>query len=161
MRPLRRDMEDDVRRILQTMAFAGAVLIAGSAVAADYEVQMLNRGPDRQTMHFEPAFLKIEPGDTVTFLPIDRGHNSESLLGMIPDGASTWKGEINEAITVTFDVPGLYGYKCQPHLGMGMVGLIQVGDSASNLQRVLDVRLPPRAQGRMFELLARTTLSAN
>ena len=46
---------------------------------------------------------------------------------MIPPGATPFKGRINEEIVVKLTVPGLYGYKCLPHLGMGMVGLIQVG----------------------------------
>ena len=48
---------------------------------------------------------------------------------MIPEVAEPWKGKINEEITVTFTQEGIYGYKCQPHFGLGMVGLIQVGET--------------------------------
>lgn len=151
-----------MNRFMQLAAVMGGLMMGGTtfAMAADHEVLMLNRGPGNQTMHFEPAFLKVEPGDTVTFIPTDPGHNAESLLGMIPDGASTWKGKLNEAVTVTFDVPGLYAYKCEPHFAMGMVGLIQVGNNVDNLDAMLDARLPPRAQSRMFELFAKTSLGA-
>ena len=114
--------------------FAALAVVAGvsglawsGAFAAEHEVRMLNKGPEGQPMQFDPAFLKIAPGDTVTFVATDKGHNSETILGMIPEGAETWKGKINEEIKVTFSTEGIYGYKCTPHFGMGMVGLIQVG----------------------------------
>lgn len=59
-------------------------------------------------MQFEPAFLKIALSDTVTFVPTDKEHNSESILTLMPDGAEPWKGKINEEITVTFDTEGFY-----------------------------------------------------
>ena len=53
--------------------------------------------------------------------------NAESLPGMAPAGAASFKGKIDEEFTVKFTREGVYGYKCLPHLGMGMVGVIQVG----------------------------------
>lgn len=140
----------------QLAVLASTLTLTTPALAMDYQVQMVNQGPGGQLMHFEPAFVSVMPGDTVTFLPTDKGHNSESILDMIPDGASSWKGRTNEKITVTFTVPGLYGFKCQPHFAMGMVGLVEVGHDTENLDAVVGVRLPPRAQARMFELFAKT-----
>ena len=131
--------------------------VASAASAADFEVLMLNKGTNGETMGFSPAFLRIEPGDTVTFIPVDKGHNAETILDMIPAEAPTWKGKTDEECTVTFTVPGLYGYKCQPHFSMGMVGLIQVGDDRHNLKEIMDVRLPGKAQARMMELFAKTS----
>ena len=105
-------------------------------------------------MQFEPAFLKIAPGDTVTFIATDKAHNSEAIPNMIPEGAETWKGKINEEITVTFNQEGVYGYKCQPHFALGMVGLIQVGESTPSLESAQAVNLPGRAKTRMAELFA-------
>jgi pseudoazurin len=140
------------------LAVAAALfLIGGSAQAANFDVLMLNKGTDGKTMGFSPSFLQIEPGDTVTFIPADKGHNAETILGMIPTDAETWKGNLNEEFTVTFTVPGLYGFKCQPHFGMGMVGLIEVGGDKSNLTGLMDVRLPAKAQARMMELFAKTS----
>lgn len=135
--------------------FAPAIVRAQSA--ANFEVLMLNRGTDGKTMGFSPSYLQIAPGDTVTFIPVDKGHNAESILGMIPADADTWKGKIDEELTVTFTVEGLYGYKCFPHFSMGMVGLIQVGNDRSNMSQLLNVRLPARAQARMAELFAKTS----
>lgn len=130
---------------------------AGAATAADFEVLMLNKGTDGKTMGFSPSFLRIEPGDTVTFIPVDRGHNAETILDMIPDAAPHWKGRIDETFTVTLTVPGLYGFKCMPHFAMGMVGLIEVGDDRSNLTALMNVRLSGKAQARMMELFAKTS----
>ena len=100
--------------------------------AANFEVKMLNQGASG-VMVFEPAFLKINTGDTVTFLATDAAHNSASIPGMLPNGASSWNGELSRDIVVTFDVPGVYGYQCTPHSMMAMVGVIQVGDNNANL----------------------------
>jgi len=36
---------------------------------------------------------------------------------------------------VTFEKEGVYGYECKPHYGLGMVGLIVVGDASPNLAK--------------------------
>ena len=128
--------------------------------AADHEVRMLDKGPEGQPMQFDPAFLKIAPGDSVTFLASDKGHNSESIPRMIPKTAKSWTGKMNEEIKVTFDVEGIYGYKCMPHFGIGMVGLIQVGDSTENLHVPQIARLPGKAKNRMAELMAQVVAAA-
>lgn len=142
-------------------AFAAIIVALGTlataASAADFEVLMLNKGTDGKTMGFSPSFLHIEPGDTVTFIPIDKGHNAETILDMIPEQAATWKGKTDEQFTVTLTEPGLYGFKCMPHFAMGMVGLIQVGDDRHNLTELMNVRLPGKAAARMMELFAKTS----
>lgn len=105
-----------------------------STYAENYEVKMLNQGSEGY-MVFEPSVLKIKKGDTVTFIATDAAHNSASIEGMIPPGASKWNGSLSQDITVTFDVEGLYGYQCTPHAMMAMVGVIQVGE-AVNLDEV-------------------------
>jgi pseudoazurin len=132
-------------------------MLASAASAANFEVLMLNKSPDGQTMGFSPPFLHVESGDTVTFIPADKGHNVETILDMIPAAAAAWKGKMNEQFTVTLTEPGLYGIKCYPHFGMGMVGLIQVGDDKRNLNDLMSVRLPGKAAARMMELFAKTS----
>jgi pseudoazurin len=145
-------------KTIAAVALALALGGAASAVAAaDFEVLMLNKGTDGKTMGFSPSFLRVEPGDTITFIPVDKGHNAETILGMIPDNAETWKGKVDEQLTVTLTEPGLYGFKCFPHFAMGMVGLVQVGDDQSNLKQLMEVRLPGKAQARMMELFAKTS----
>lgn len=141
--------------MLKHLAAAVVVLaaFAGSATAADHEVHMLNKGKDG-VMVFEPAGVKIAVGDTVTFIPTEKGHNAEIIKGMHPEGADGFKGKINEKITVTFDVAGAYGIKCAPHLSMGMVALVVVGDAPANLDAYQDVKVPKKAQDRFGAALA-------
>lgn len=146
------------------MKTATLMLIAGvmatPALGADYQVQMLNKGSDGAPMMFEPAYLAIESGDTVTFAATERAHNSEAIAGMMPEGAELWKARINEEITVTFEVPGLYGYKCLPHYPLGMVGLIQVGAETPNLVEAQTVKHPGKAAQRMTELFKQVSKAA-
>lgn len=132
------------------------ILAAGSpASAKEWQVRMLNKGSTGM-MVFEPAFIAIKPNDTVKFIAVDKGHNAETVAGMLPAGAKPFKGKINEEIAVRFSAPGLYGYKCLPHTGMGMVGLVQVGPAKNKPQVMAEAaRLPGIGKKRMTELLAR------
>jgi pseudoazurin len=103
--------------------------------AENYEVKMLNQGSEGY-MVFEPSVLKIKKGDTVTFKATDAAHNSASIKGMIPSGAEDWNGKLSQDISVTFNVEGVYGYQCTPHMMMAMVGIIEVGGNQSNLESV-------------------------
>ena len=145
-----------------SLSTAAACLVAmsGYAMAAEYQVQMLTRGPNGESMVFEPAFIKAAPGDTVTFLPTEPGHNSESIPEFIPEGAEGWKGNINQEVTVTLTAEGLYVFRCLPHYGLGMVGVIQVGESNPNLDAVLEANLPPRAKERVAAQLTEAGLAA-
>ena len=123
-----------MKKIAILTAAAAVMVLTGSARAAEVEVKLLNKGGDGAVMVFEPAFVKIAPGDTVKFLSTDKGHNAESITGMLPEGAKKFVGKINEETTVTFEQPGIYGIKCLPHYGMGMVAMIVVGTPANEEQ---------------------------
>lgn len=139
---------------MKSLAFAGivALLAIMPVSAAQYDVHMLNQGADGKAMVFEPAFLHIQPGDTVNFIATNQSHNAETLDGMMPEGAEAFRGELNQNISVTFTVEGAYGIACRPHLGMGMVALIQVGDEADNLAAMQQVLLPRTARKVFAEL---------
>ena len=126
-------------------AAAAAIALASPASAADHVVKMLNKGSAGMFV-FEPALVKIAPGDTVTFIPTDKVHNAESIAGMIPDGAAAFKGKMSQPLKVTFSKPGLYGYKCLPHYGMGMVGVVIVGNASSNFAAAQKVSHPGKAK---------------
>ena len=129
-------------------AIALAGLAIAPALAADHEVQMLNKG-EAGAMVFEPALIQAQPGDTVTFIP-DKGHNVEAIKGMLPEGVEIFKSKINETYTLTVDVSGVYGIKCTPHYAMGMIGLIVVGDDTSNLEAIKAIKVPKKV-GERFE----------
>ena len=96
----------------------------------EHTVKMLNMGVDG-SMVFEPAVLKVSKGDTIHFKAVDLSHNSASIEGMIPAGASPWAGAMNQDISITLDIDGIYVYQCDPHAMMAMVGVIQVGEPAN------------------------------
>lgn len=139
--------------ILVSALISVIAICVGPTFAANVEVKMLNRG-NAGPMVFEPALVEISPGDSVTFVPSDKGHNAETIPDMLPEGAEPFKGKINEEITVTFEAPGAYGVKCLPHLAMGMVMLIVVGEEPANLDDIASVRLPPLSRRRMDAALA-------
>jgi pseudoazurin len=128
------------------------LMMAAPAAAKDIVVHMKNKGA-AGVMVFEPAFVRAQVGDTVRFVPTDKSHNAETIPGMLPAGGQSFKGKINEAIAFKVTKPGVYGIKCQPHLSMGMVALVQAGAPA-NLGEAKAVKLPGLAKRRMDGLLA-------
>ena len=107
--------------------------ISLAITAETYTVKMLNQGTEG-IMVFEPSILDVDVGDTVIFEATDAAHNPESMEGMIPNGAVSWSGPLSKDISVTFDIPGVYGYQCTPHSMMAMVGIIRVGKNIDNLE---------------------------
>ncbi|MFO7853717.1 MAG: pseudoazurin [Paracoccaceae bacterium] len=128
------------------VAAAAAALFALPAVAEEHVVQMLNKGSDGDRMVFEPAVIHAEVGDTVRFVPEDKGHNAVSEV--VPEGAEEFRGRINEEIVYEVGEDGVHLVKCTPHYSLGMVALIVVGDDFSNLDAVQDVRMPGKADER-------------
>ena len=122
-----------MRSYLMMAAVAAVMAVAGGANAAEIEVKMLNKGTEGM-MVFEPALVKLAPGDTVNFVSTDKGHNAETIKGMLPDGAATFIGKTGEDVAVKFEQAGIYGVKCAPHYGMGMVAMIVVGTPANEDQ---------------------------
>jgi len=104
-------------------------------------------------MVFQPSLIIAAPGDTMTFVPVDKGHDAESVKGMMPAGADPFKGKINEQITVSLSVEGVYGVKCTPHYGMGMVALVVVGKPV-NLEGAKAVKQSGKAKKAFEELFA-------
>ncbi len=111
---------------------------------------MLNEASDGQK-GFEPALVRINPGDSVHFVAASPGHNAELIPGMMPDKAQPFSGKTGQDLTVKFDRPGIYGYRCAIHYTMGMVGLVIVGDPV-NEDAVRKVAQPRDAKARFDQL---------
>lgn len=143
-------MEMTMYMAFRTSLATAAILagLVGSACAADFEVHMLNKGPDG-AMVFEPVLTKIAAGDTVSFIPTDKSHNAETVKDMLPAGAEPFKGKVNETVKVTFTVPGAYVVKCNPHFSMGMVAAVIVGDAPANLDAIKAAKFPKKAKERL------------
>lgn len=142
---------------LTMIAIAAATLMGSAAYAEEHEVRMLNRG-EAGAMVFEPNFVRAAPGDTIRFVAADKGHNAETIKGMVPEGAEGFKGKINEEITFTVEQEGVYGVKCAPHYGMGMVALIAVGE-AVNGEAAKAVKHPGKAKTAFAELFGQVVAS--
>jgi pseudoazurin len=143
-----------MRKIVAALALGAAVVVAGAAGAAEIEVKMLNKG-EKGAMVFEPDFVSAAPGDTIRFVPTDKGHNVEAIKGMIPEGAEAFKSKFNEEFTVSLDKEGIYGVKCSPHYAMGMVALIEVGQPV-NLDQAKAVKQTGKAKAVFAELFGHT-----
>ena len=146
-----------MRRAMVLAAFT-LLMSASMTPAAEVEVKMLNKGTEG-LMVFEPALVKIEPGDTVKFVATDKSHNAETIKNMLPEGAAPFAGKMSEDVAVTFDKPGVYGIKCMPHYAMGMVALVVVG-KPDNLDQAKAVPQLGKAKQVFASLFERLTQQA-
>lgn len=142
-----------MRKMMMLTTAAVLMTMAGGSFAAEIEVKMLNRGADG-VMVFEPALVKVAPGDTVKFVATDKGHNAETIKGMLPADAMAFLGKNGEDVAVTFAKPGVYGVKCLPHYGMGMVALVVVG-IPENVDAAKTITQPGKAKQVMAGLFGR------
>jgi pseudoazurin len=150
-----------MRKYLVTAAVAAVMAMTGGAMAAEVEVKMLNKGAEG-LMVFEPALIKVAPGDTVKFVSTDKGHNAESIKGMLPEGAQSFVGKTGDDVAVRFDQAGIYGIKCTPHYGMGMVALVVVGTPTNEEQAkaVPQVGKAKQVFANLFDRLAASKTAA-
>ena len=102
---------------------------------------------------FEPAFVWVDPGTTVTFEWVSDNHN---VVHWSRPAGSDWRGtgptiyDSGYTHTHAFEVPGMYTYYCQPHDQLRMKGAVAVGPDVPTTDRpfgdepdtVLGVRLP-------------------
>lgn len=130
--------------------------LASVAQAKEITVKQLNTGDDG-AMVFEPGFVRVQPGDTVNVIAVDPGHNVESIPTIAPAGTTPVKGAMSKGMVLHFAKPGIYGFKCLPHVSMGMVMIVQVGAAPSNLAEAKAAALvmPPLARKRLIADLAK------
>ena len=144
-----------MRTIVSTIIFTlGLVFSITNVGAAEIEVKMLNKSSDGSKMVFEPSLIVAEIGDTVTFLPTEKGHMAASMKGMIPDGVKAFKGKVNKKISLIVSKEGLYGIKCTPHYANGMVAIIAVGQVSPGTF-LEGKKIPKKAKKRFDEILSK------
>lgn len=147
-----------MKNFVAALGLGVAVVSVSAAEAAEIQVKMLNKGA-AGAMVFEPNFIVAAPGDTIKFVPVDKGHNVEAIKDMLPQGVELFKSKVSEEFTLGLDVQGVYGVKCIPHYAMGMVALIRVGD-AKNIQEAMAVKQTGKAK-KVFEALFRQIVASN
>tara|TARA_B100000519_G_C13998789_1_gene322939 strand:+ start:57 stop:485 length:429 start_codon:yes stop_codon:yes gene_type:complete len=95
---------------------------------------------------------RIEVGDTIEWLPTNKGHNVEFLAGPKMDLLPK-RSKIDEVHSVVFKIPGVYVYGCTPHGSMGMLGLIIVGNDFHNIEKVKEIELSRVASSVLKRLI--------
>ena len=115
-------------------------------------VDMLNKDVNGNKMIYNEEIVKVEVGETITWLPVDKGHNVEMIAG--PEGAALPKKSKNgKEFSMTFEVPGIYYYWCTPHKGMGMIGLVVVGGDVSNKDAIAKAKALGKSKKKLKALL--------
>ena len=134
------------------------LVLPASVNASDMTIQMLNKdiGSKKRNI-YSPALIQIELGDTVKWVATDRGHNVEFVRGAVPEGVKPFRSALGKDVSYTFSTPGAYVYKCTPHYGLGMVGIIIVGETPDNLLDIAAKKYPGKADKRIDALLAPLT----
>ena len=124
-------------------------LFSTSLYSADLEIEMLNkRASDKARMVYSIEVAKIDAGQTIKWVATAKGHNVEMIKG--PDGAELpKKSKLNEDVSIKFDKPGIYLYKCTPHVGLGMIGLVVVGGDTSNKDEIAAVKLSGKSKKKL------------
>ena len=129
------------------------VFFMSNAFASDLSIDMLNKRDDGKRMVYSVEVAKIEKGQTITWVAKDKGHNVEMITG--PDGyVLPKKSKLSKDVSLTFDTPGIYLYKCTPHVGMGMIGLVVVGGDTSNKEAILKVKLSGKSKKKRNQLVS-------
>ena len=95
--------------------------------------------------------IHINVGDSVEWLPTNEGHNVEFI--MTPTMVSLpEKSKMNEPYSMIFQEAGIYVYGCTPHLNIGMLGLIVVGNDFHNIEDINEIKLSPVANSVLKRL---------
>lgn len=129
-----------------------AMFTYGVAFADDISLDMLNKRADGEKMVYSQDIVKVDIGDTVTWLPKSKGHNVE-FIG-IPEGMKKIKkSKLSKEYSYTFEKAGIYLYQCTPHKAMGMIGVVIVGNDLSNLDKIKKVRVLGKSKKKFKKLL--------
>ena len=95
---------------------------------------------------------RIEVGETIEWLPKNKGHNVEFLAGPKMDLLPK-RSKVDDVHSVVFKIPGVYLYGCTPHENMGMLGLIIVGNDFHNIEKVKEIELSRVASSVLKRLI--------
>lgn len=127
-------MRTFMRVVFTLLFFLNLVIISKVALAETIQIEFT----ENDSYSLEIAY--IDAGDTIEWLPKNEGHNVEFIAGPKMDELPN-NSKINESHSVLFKTPGIYLYGCTPHLNMGMLGLIIVGNDFHNLNEVNKIEL--------------------
>lgn len=113
------------------------IFFSQSIFASDTHIVKMLNNSESGSMVFEPAYIKIENGDSINFIMEDAGHNAATVAG--PSGSVPFNTAYKPSTIIKFDVNGLYLYECSPHAMMAMAGIIQVSDSNNKEEIIKEI----------------------
>lgn len=126
---------EEAERLLEEVAAEAEMVVDDvTEEAAPVAAEPVTHTVKAQGLKYSPLVVNIAPGDTVAWTNMST-HNTESIEGLIPDGAEMWMSDLSANFTRTFTIEGIYVYKCTPHFGTGMGGAIIVGEPV-NLEEI-------------------------
>jgi pseudoazurin len=103
--------------------------------AVDEVVHMLNVGPTGSRFRYDPMLSEIAVGGKILWKATTKGHNVEF---MVTPNNIKFKSKLHKSAGFTFTTPGIYTYKCTPHVAVGMIGVVVVGNDLSNMTEAFD-----------------------
>ena len=136
---------------MKIYALITATCLSTPSLAAEVAIEMLNKDADGNRMVYSQEIAKVEVGDTVTWLPASKGHNVEMISS--PNDMN-FKSKNGKEAKITFNTPGIYYYWCTPHKGMGMIGLVVVGNDLSNVDDIAGAKAIGKSKKKLKTLLA-------
>ncbi len=117
-----------MKKLFRLLLITSLSLLSFMAAAEDTTVKAVG-------VQFEAAFIFIDAGDKVSWENMN-GHNVESIDELVPAGTEKIMTTVGDDVTLTFDKPGIYVYKCTPHWGARMGGVIMVGQPDNAMETV-------------------------
>ena len=137
---------------MKALAFFASIIFALAGSANAMTIEMLNKDDAGNKMVYSEELARVDVGETITWVPTSKGHNVEWIAG--PEGAELPKKSKNsKEVSMTFEVPGIYYYWCTPHKGMGMIGLVVVGDDISNKDAIAKAKALGKSKKKLKALL--------
>ncbi|WP_028023487.1 plastocyanin/azurin family copper-binding protein [Enterovibrio calviensis] len=103
--------------------------LANQGYAEEYEIKAVG-------VKFAPLVVMLQPGDRVSWTNMP-AHLIETIDVMVPEGTEKIQTEMGADVSFVFENEGVYVYKCTPHWGARMGGILLVGNP-SNIDGIID-----------------------
>jgi len=109
-----------VRAVVAMVIAAGVAACDATSTGSPSKATQIGVGPGTS---FTPSSVTIAPGDTVIWVWAGGGHD----VTFTSAGAPASCPNMGAGVCVrVFPTAGTYNYLCQPHAGLGMVGVVKV-----------------------------------